>query len=254
MPSGNLISDTISENEDFMIVFLGKELFFSNQTLRNVQNEFGVAAHRFETLDAYLSEAEKATSGSGKILVVDQILLDDLLTRPEAYAEAARSGCLAFAYRKEEMALTLFNNWLRDTHGPIGYLPMNIAPDAWRAILRLLMHEELYLPGFVATCMTQPAARSDPDDKQKPQVSARSTGHAPGDLLSTLTPRELQVLELVSQGKSNKAIAAQLGITEHTVKLHVHNVSGKIGVSNRTAAAHFYFEAAPQANGKASRD
>lgn len=235
---GNVDSCKIDMNEDFMIVFIGKELFYSNQTLRSVQNEFGVAAHRFENLGAFLSEARNAAQ-SGKIVVIDQIMMDDLLARPSEYAQAAMSGCLAFAYRKEEAARLVFEKWDRSRYGAIGFLPMNVAPDAWRAILRLLMHEELYLPGFVANCVNS-----------KPCIaqSAPSRGDViPKDanqLLSKLTRREKQVLQLVSEGKSNKTIAAKLGITEHTVKLHMHNVSGKIGVNNRTAAAHFFFEAA----------
>ncbi len=233
-------SSTIDENEDFMIVFIGKELFYSNQTLRSVQHEFGVAAHRFESLAAFLSEASNA-EGSGKIVVVDQIMMEDLLAHPSEYVRSSMPGCLAFAYRKEDAARFVFERWDRSRFGPIGFLPMNVAPDAWRAILRLLMHEELYLPGFVANCVaSKPCATSATTARETPKSPAA------GPLLSKLTRREKQVLQLVSEGKSNKAIAAQLGITEHTVKLHMHNVSGKIGVSNRTAAAHFFFEAAAQ--------
>lgn len=230
-------SGKIASNEDFMIVFIGKELFYSNQTLRSVQHEFGVSAHRFENLEAFESEAQNAAA-SGKIVVVDQIMLDDLLSRPEEYARAAMSGCLAFAYRKEDAARFIFEQWDRDRHGAIGFLPMNVAPDAWRAILRLLMHEELYLPGFLANRVME-----TPSNTPTPETRARQE---PNPVFSKLTRREKQVLQLVSEGKSNKTIAAQLGITEHTVKLHVHNVSGKIGVNNRTAAAHVFFEAAAQ--------
>jgi DNA-binding NarL/FixJ family response regulator len=51
-----------------------------------------------------------------------------------------------------------------------------------------------------------------------------------------LTPRELQVLALLAEGLSNKSIAAQLGISDQTVKFHVAAVIGKLGASNRTEA------------------
>jgi len=55
-------------------------------------------------------------------------------------------------------------------------------------------------------------------------------------LEEALTPRELEVLDLLSQGLANKAIAARLGITENTVKFHVASVIGKLGASGRTDA------------------
>jgi DNA-binding NarL/FixJ family response regulator len=55
--------------------------------------------------------------------------------------------------------------------------------------------------------------------------------------LSGLTERELDVLELIVHGKSNKDIADTLNITIHTVKIHVGNIIQKMGVEDRTQAA-----------------
>jgi DNA-binding NarL/FixJ family response regulator len=52
----------------------------------------------------------------------------------------------------------------------------------------------------------------------------------------TLTPREVQVMELVTQGLRNKEIAASLGISEGTVQVHVKSIFAKLGVNDRTAA------------------
>jgi DNA-binding NarL/FixJ family response regulator len=52
----------------------------------------------------------------------------------------------------------------------------------------------------------------------------------------TLTPREVDVIELVTQGLRNKEIAASLGISEFTVQVHVKSIFAKFGVSDRTAA------------------
>jgi DNA-binding NarL/FixJ family response regulator len=54
----------------------------------------------------------------------------------------------------------------------------------------------------------------------------------------TLTPREIQVLQLVSQGKRNKEIAAILGLSEDTVPVHVKNIFAKLRVNERTAAVN----------------
>lgn len=60
------------------------------------------------------------------------------------------------------------------------------------------------------------------------------------DLLETLTTKELRVLELISEGKSNKEIAS-LNYTEmSTVKTHINNIFFKLGVQNRRDAAKAY--------------
>jgi len=51
-----------------------------------------------------------------------------------------------------------------------------------------------------------------------------------------LTPREIQVLELLAEGLPNKAIAARLDISDQTVKFHVSSICGKLGAANRTDA------------------
>lgn len=53
----------------------------------------------------------------------------------------------------------------------------------------------------------------------------------------SLTEREKQILRLVSQGLSNKAIAQTLCLSAGTVKVHVSNILEKLGVSNRTEAS-----------------
>jgi DNA-binding NarL/FixJ family response regulator len=51
-----------------------------------------------------------------------------------------------------------------------------------------------------------------------------------------LTPREIDVLELLAEGLPNKAIAERLRISDQTVKFHVSSISGKLGAANRTDA------------------
>ncbi|MFI5177423.1 MAG: LuxR C-terminal-related transcriptional regulator [Vicinamibacterales bacterium] len=52
----------------------------------------------------------------------------------------------------------------------------------------------------------------------------------------SLTPREVEVLELVAEGLPNKAIGLRLGISDQTVKFHVASICGKLGAANRTEA------------------
>lgn len=56
------------------------------------------------------------------------------------------------------------------------------------------------------------------------------------EALDALTPRELEVLGRLADGLPNKAIAAELGISDQTVKFHVAQIIAKLGVANRTEA------------------
>jgi len=60
---------------------------------------------------------------------------------------------------------------------------------------------------------------------------------AKGSLMGQLTPREREILDCLTRGKSNKAIARELGISIDTVKLHVRNVLTKLNLSSRVEAA-----------------
>ena len=57
-----------------------------------------------------------------------------------------------------------------------------------------------------------------------------------GALTEELTPRELEVLQLVAEGLPNKTIALELDISEHTVKFHINAILGKFGAQSRTEA------------------
>jgi DNA-binding NarL/FixJ family response regulator len=65
-----------------------------------------------------------------------------------------------------------------------------------------------------------------------PEIATRMNGR----VLSQLSPRELDVLKLVAKGLSNKEIGSELNVVEGTVKVHLTNILGKLGVSDRTQA------------------
>ena len=66
------------------------------------------------------------------------------------------------------------------------------------------------------------------------EASVEVAEHATDD---PLTPAELRVLRLIADGKSNKEIAAQLSVSEETVKGQVRNILSKLGANDRTHAA-----------------
>jgi DNA-binding CsgD family transcriptional regulator len=70
-------------------------------------------------------------------------------------------------------------------------------------------------------------------------IVPRATQAAPETPAADLTPRELDVLALMAEGASNKAIAKQLGISVHTAKFHVGSILDKLDATGRTdAVAH----------------
>ncbi|MFB8774937.1 LuxR C-terminal-related transcriptional regulator [Streptomyces broussonetiae] len=74
-----------------------------------------------------------------------------------------------------------------------------------------------------------------PDTRRAAALLADAREARPGGL----TAREIQVLRLVAAGRTNKAIAAELVISEHTVARHLNNIFAKLGVSSRAAATAY---------------
>jgi DNA-binding NarL/FixJ family response regulator len=75
----------------------------------------------------------------------------------------------------------------------------------------------------------------------RPEEPDRAVRTRPADLddepnVESLTPRELQVLDALALGLSNRAIASRLGLSEHTVKFHVASILGKLEARTRTQA------------------
>ena len=68
------------------------------------------------------------------------------------------------------------------------------------------------------------------------QAIVSSGGVLSSPTTDTLTPRELQILQLVAAGMTNKSIASELGVSEHTVKFHVNSILGKLDAQSRTQA------------------
>jgi NarL family two-component system response regulator LiaR len=104
--------------------------------------------------------------------------------------------------------------------GAAGYLLKDVQPRELVGAIRAADAGETILhPTVAARLVEEVAGRPDPAPR------------------SPLTERELEVLALIARGMANKLIARELGVAERTVKTHVSNVLGKLGVSDRTQAA-----------------
>ncbi len=111
-------------------------------------------------------------------------------------------------------------------------LPMNVKLDVWLCVVDLLLRGGDYLPAALFHSYAKNIARGG-----GPQPNASTALVPVPSQLPELTAREVQILELVSRGLQNKTIAAELGLSEHTVKIHLHNIISKLGTHNRTEAA-----------------
>ena len=91
-------------------------------------------------------------------------------------------------------------------------------------------------PEILQRCMSEVAAgRRYLPNPAGPEKADPRNGSS--KLTRTLTAREKQIAELVAQGLGNKEISRRVNISEGTVKIHLHNIYGKLGISNRTSLA-----------------
>jgi DNA-binding NarL/FixJ family response regulator len=146
-----------------------------------------------------------------------------------AITELARNGVAT-----RVLVLTTYDT---DSHvlpaieaGATGYL-LKDAPrsELLRAVRAAANGEAVLAPAVAARLMNRvrsPGVRS----AGVRSAGVRSAGAGP------LSPRELEVLELVASGTTNKQAAARLFLTEATVKTHLLNIYAKLGVSDRAAA------------------
>lgn len=208
------------------VLFIGGALAFPEVTLRLVRAEFeGVDVSRFDTIEQAVDSCDANTV---RMAILDQRFSGNL-AEVHGLARSAFPGAhLVFAYDDANIARPLFQRQMAGSGlSGLRFLPMHSAVGAWISILRLLMAGEVVIPGE----LIQPSA---------------ANGSAEGDMdpseEAALTRREGEVLRLVAQGHRNKTIAAMLGVSEHTVKLHIHHLMRKIGVGNRTAAANWFMQ------------
>jgi len=106
------------------------------------------------------------------------------------------------------------------------------SPSA-RARLRVQLNGSMDVAGEFDSLATARASKSRSDAIV---ITPDATGIEDDEVDEPLTPREVEVLELLAEGLPNKAIAVKLQISDQTVKFHVSSISGKLGAKNRTDA------------------
>lgn len=109
--------------------------------------------------------------------------------------------------------------------GAQGYLLKDLEPYQLFDMLERVSQGEAPLSGAIAAKILAEFSQSDGGTA------------ADSDTAEELTPREIDVLELVAEGKTNKEIASILVISENTVKIHLRNILDKLHLRNRIQAA-----------------
>lgn len=110
--------------------------------------------------------------------------------------------------------------------GAQGYLLKNLQSEVWYDYLRAFALDEVPMSKEIAFQIL----------KEFPQETSITKADTP------LSARELEVLQLVAKGLSNRDISAQLFISEHTVKSHLKNILSKLHLKNRVQLTSYAFQ------------
>ncbi|MDM7459107.1 MAG: response regulator transcription factor [Paracoccus sp. (in: a-proteobacteria)] len=202
------------------ILFWGGEHEFSDWVLRVARSE-----SRGEVIRMVSLRGLDIASLRQPVILFGDAVAEQVALNPACVPVKPASASWVYAYKDEDLARSLLAcRQNRPELGRLGFLPMDLRIDLWAQMFGVVLAGDYIVPGRL---LDRPRAvpGTAPDSPDGP----------------ALTPREREVLALVAEGKRNKTIAYELGLSEHTIKLHLHHLIGKIGVSNRTQAAQWYF-------------
>ncbi|KAB6718151.1 MULTISPECIES: LuxR family transcriptional regulator [Roseobacteraceae] len=230
-----------------LFTFIGSQRLFSEVVLRTIETEFEeVRASRFpdiETWDLVFAHPVQPKQQMTRLLIVDERHAEKLMAFLDRQGRQTPGIRLAIAVRNDVSATDVVGRWgERLSKYAISVLPMNLNLTAWVQLIRLIDCGAHYLPVCALRAMHSINGESGVSqhyiEEHQNDVSPdglRDVVCARG--VAKLTPREREVLKLVASGHPNKMIANELSVSAHTIKLHLHRIMGKLGVTNRTEAA-----------------
>ena len=108
-------------------------------------------------------------------------------------------------------------------NGALGYVPKSAAEHTLLSAIRVVLNGDVYVPPFVIV--------------ETPSTQSGAPGTAERPERAVLTDRQIEVLQRISAGQPNKIIAAELGLSEKTVKSHITSIFKALNVTNRSQAA-----------------
>lgn len=223
------------------LVLIGTNTQLPDCLCRLMQSEIdGTRIVRLASL-AEFAEALKEKRVQPHLVIIDH---SHLQTVDDPFLDSMRSefgAIVAIAFRNCAQLMGSFSR-----HQPIenlSFLPMDLHIKSWLTIVQLLFTGYPFVPLELTRALDRNITVGLPDikshetqpDQKGPPVPNSVLGA--GKLCTNLTRREEEVLKLMARGLQNKHIAEHLDVSEHTVKLHVHNVIFKLGAINRTDAA-----------------
>ncbi len=116
--------------------------------------------------------------------------------------------------------------------GVLGFIPKAYSPEVMLSAIRLVMAGGIYIPPLLLA--NAQAQGWQPSEAATPPPTDPARGI--DGLRKLLTERQIDVMRLLSQGKPNKLIARDLGISEGTVKFHLAAIFRALNVRNRVEA------------------
>lgn len=220
------------------VLFVGPQQKFAQCLTKALKNELEeldvVKKQNFKEVFHSIDDLGDRTA----LIVIDETLCDDVVKHMDALRRSFPTQVICMAFNQQGqlsdcVAGLVARGVLRS------FLPMNLRLDIWIAAVQLMINGGDYMPPELMATIGQKTVRGQTTVREiglsrKPRRNGRS------DSGNKLTAREIDVLELVAKGCQNKIVAAELNLSQHTVKLHMHNIIGKLGVANRTEAAAIY--------------
>jgi DNA-binding NarL/FixJ family response regulator len=122
--------------------------------------------------------------------------------------------------------------------GVLGFIPKAYSPEVMLSAVRLVLAGGVYVPPMMLTALPPGIVAGVTTQASAEALTRSGSGGTQTleHLRSVLTERQVEVLQLLSQGKPNKLIGRSLGISEGTVKIHLAAIFRALNVRNRTEA------------------
>ncbi len=207
------------------VVFVGGGLSFSERVILVFRAEFQDVDF-IRVADIRDVAVARKVHDDVRLVIFDSDQMQLALEFPQLFTDAVGTAKIIFSLTDaREAAKFMTTVGDKPGFGNIGFLPLQAQMDVWISIMHLFLCGHDFMPREIADALIGDVAHTDTKDAA-----------------ITLTAREWEVLRLVAEGTQNKIIAADLNLSVHTVKLHIHNVFKKIGAANRTCAAGWYMQ------------